>query len=90
VRAVPVFASYTLAFALQLRKKHGKTSIRVAQYKNNEAKYKNNESTIQEQWYSNKNNEQKMSQNNKEHRMHNKENSPLQVSKQYVDLINWD
>jgi len=24
-----VFASYTLAFALQLRKKHGKTSVRV-------------------------------------------------------------
>jgi hypothetical protein len=27
----PVFASYTLAFTLQLRKKHGKTSIRVAE-----------------------------------------------------------
>jgi hypothetical protein len=26
----PVFAKYTLAFALQLRKKHGKTSVRVA------------------------------------------------------------
>jgi len=26
----PVFASYTLAFALQLRKKHGQTSVRVA------------------------------------------------------------
>ena len=25
----PVFANYTLAFALQLRKKHGKTSVRV-------------------------------------------------------------
>jgi hypothetical protein len=25
-----VFASFTLAFALQLRKKHGKTSVRVA------------------------------------------------------------
>jgi len=25
----PVFASYTLAFALQLRKKHGKTSVRI-------------------------------------------------------------
>jgi hypothetical protein len=25
----PVFASYTLAFALQLRKRHGKTSARV-------------------------------------------------------------
>jgi hypothetical protein len=25
----PVFASYTLAFALQLRKKHAKTSVRV-------------------------------------------------------------
>jgi len=25
----PVFASHTLAFALQLRKKHGKTSVRV-------------------------------------------------------------
>jgi uncharacterized integral membrane protein len=27
----PVFASYTMAFALQLRKKHGKTSVRVAE-----------------------------------------------------------
>jgi hypothetical protein len=27
----PVFASYTLAFALQLREKHGKTSVRVAE-----------------------------------------------------------
>jgi len=27
----PVFACYTLAFALQLRKKHGKTSVRVAE-----------------------------------------------------------
>jgi hypothetical protein len=26
----------TLAFALQLRKKYGKTSVRIAQYKNNE------------------------------------------------------
>jgi hypothetical protein len=29
VLAIPVFASYTLAFALQLRKKRGKTSVRV-------------------------------------------------------------
>jgi hypothetical protein len=27
----PVLASYTLAFALQLRKKHGKTSVRVTE-----------------------------------------------------------
>ena len=27
----PVFASYTLAFALQLRKRHGKSSVRVAE-----------------------------------------------------------
>jgi hypothetical protein len=27
----PIFAGYTLAFALQLRKKHGKTSVRVAE-----------------------------------------------------------
>jgi hypothetical protein len=27
---VPLFARYNLAFALQLRKKHGKTSVRVA------------------------------------------------------------
>jgi hypothetical protein len=32
----PVFASYNLAFVLQLRKKHGKNSVRVAQYNNNE------------------------------------------------------
>jgi len=30
----PVLASYTLAFAVQLRKKHGKTSVRVAASKN--------------------------------------------------------
>jgi len=30
----PVLASYTMAFALQLRKKHGKTSVRVAASKN--------------------------------------------------------
>jgi hypothetical protein len=30
-RPCPVFASYTLAFALQLRKKYGKTSVRVAE-----------------------------------------------------------
>ena len=30
----PVFASYTLAFALQLRKKHGKNSFRLAASKN--------------------------------------------------------
>ena len=27
----PVFASYTLAFALQLRKTHGKSSVKVAE-----------------------------------------------------------
>src|SRR5215510_7029092 len=58
----PVFASYTLAFALQLRKRHGKTSIRVAQYKNNkQAQYKNNE---QAQY---KNNEQAQYKNMKKH-----------------------
>jgi hypothetical protein len=30
----PVLASYTVAFALQPRKKHGKTSVRVAASKN--------------------------------------------------------
>jgi len=30
----PVLASYTLAFAFQLRKKHGKTSVRIAASKN--------------------------------------------------------
>jgi len=28
-RPCPIFASFTLAFALQLRKKHGETSVRV-------------------------------------------------------------
>jgi hypothetical protein len=28
-RQCPIFASFTLAFALQLRKKHGKTSVRL-------------------------------------------------------------
>jgi len=30
-RPCPVFASHTLAFALQLRKKHGETSVRVVE-----------------------------------------------------------
>jgi len=30
-RPCPVFAGFTLAFALKLRKKHGKTSVRVAE-----------------------------------------------------------
>jgi hypothetical protein len=30
-RPCPVFVSYTLAFALQLRRKHGKNSVRVAE-----------------------------------------------------------
>ena len=33
-RPWPVFVSYTLVFALQLGKKHGKTSVRVAASKN--------------------------------------------------------
>jgi hypothetical protein len=33
-RSCPVFASVTLVFALQLRKKHGKTSVRVAEEEN--------------------------------------------------------
>ena len=30
----PILARFTLVFALQLRKKHGKTSVRVAMSKN--------------------------------------------------------
>jgi hypothetical protein len=50
----PVFANYTLTFALQLRRKHGKTSVRVAartsqthtvQYKYNERKNTQKESS---------------------------------------------
>jgi hypothetical protein len=32
-RPCPIFAGFTLAFALQLRKKHGKTSVRVVIHK---------------------------------------------------------
>jgi hypothetical protein len=56
--------SYTLAFALQLRTKHGKTSVRVTKYKNNE-QYKHRRKTATEG--------STMSQNNKEHRIHNSE-----------------
>jgi hypothetical protein len=48
----PVFASYTLAFALQLRKKHGKTSVRVfeqQEYVN--PKNKNTQITVLKQEY---------------------------------------
>jgi hypothetical protein len=34
-----VFASYTLAFALQLRKKHGKTPVRVAAVHHKQTQY---------------------------------------------------
>jgi hypothetical protein len=37
----PVFASFTLAFGLQLRKKHGKTSVRVRKENLNQGKKKN-------------------------------------------------
>ena len=39
-RPCPVFAGFTLAFALQLRKKHGKTSVRVVIHKHTVAIYK--------------------------------------------------
>jgi hypothetical protein len=41
----PIFVSYTLPFALKLRKKHGKTSVRVAAHKTqaDTVQYKNNE-----------------------------------------------
>jgi hypothetical protein len=34
----PVLVRYTLAFALQLRKKHGKTSVRVAEHRKTSVK----------------------------------------------------
>ena len=36
----PVLAIFTLAFALQLRKKHGKTSVTVAASKNTSTKHR--------------------------------------------------
>jgi hypothetical protein len=33
--SAPSFTSYNLAFVLRLMKKHDKTSVKVAQYKNN-------------------------------------------------------
>jgi predicted metal-binding protein len=77
----PVFASYTPAFALQLRKKHAKTSVRLAactlkadtvQYKNNE-QYNTQKKTVTQS--------STLSQNNKKHRIHYREHSPYQVSK---------
>jgi hypothetical protein len=61
-----VFASYTLAFALQLRKKHGNLSVRAAavhhkqtvQYKNNE-QYNTQKKTVTQS--------STVSQNNTEH-----------------------
>ena len=72
-----VFASYTLAFALQLREKHGKPSVRVAQYKNNEqVQYKNNE---QVQY---KNNEQAQYKNNEQAQYKNNEQAQYKNSEQ--------
>jgi hypothetical protein len=48
VRAVPCLAIYTLAFALQLRKNHVKTSVRVAARRSqaDKVQYKNSEQYI--------------------------------------------
>jgi hypothetical protein len=65
----PVFASYTLAFVLQLRKKHGKTSVRVAQYKNNaQAQFKNNELQYTEEKQQH-NTEQQKTQNTQQRKL---------------------
>jgi hypothetical protein len=87
VRPCPIFASYTLEFALQLRKKHGKTLVRVAARtsKVDTVQYKNNEQYTTQKKHSKESSTR--SQNNKEHRIHNGENSPLQVSKPCVLLI---
>jgi hypothetical protein len=75
VQAVPVFASYTLEFALQLRKKHGKTSARVSARTTqaDTVKYKNINGTI----YRRKRVVQSstMTQNNKERRTQQIENN---------------
>jgi hypothetical protein len=47
VPAVPRLCELYPGIYLTTEAKHGKTSIRVAQYENNEAQYKNNESTVQ-------------------------------------------
>jgi hypothetical protein len=41
----PIFAGFTLAFALQLRKKHGKTSVRVAIHKHTIIIHRHNKNT---------------------------------------------
>jgi uncharacterized lipoprotein len=79
----PIFASYTLAFALQLRKKHRQTSVRVAA-RTTQAQY--NTRTMNSTIHRRKTVRQSstMSQNNKEHRTQKRKQ--LQVSKQ-VDKI---
>ena len=42
----PVFASFTLAFVLQLRKKHGKTSVSVRKKNSNQVKKNLSQSTV--------------------------------------------
>jgi hypothetical protein len=84
----PSLTSYTLAFVLQLRKKHGKTSVRVAsrtsqtdtvQYTNNEQCNTQRRKLVTQSVT--------MSQSNKEHRIHNRENSPcMYVCKPCVKL----
>jgi hypothetical protein len=75
VRAVPCLSECTLAFALQLRKKHAETSVRVealttqadtVQYKNNEQYNTQNKRLTQSST---------MSQNNKKQRIRNIENT---------------
>jgi hypothetical protein len=81
----PSLTSYILAFALQLRKKHGKTSVRVAsrtsqtdtvQYTKNEQykTQKKNSNTVQCQ------------RTIKNTELHNREKSSYQVSKPCVTL----
>jgi hypothetical protein len=85
VGRAPSLMSYTLAFALQLRKKHGKTSVRVAsctsqtQYNTRTMNSTKHRRKIVTQSIT-------MSQNNKERRIHNREKSSYQVSKPCVKL----
>jgi hypothetical protein len=78
MQAVPCFCELYCGISLTTEEEARKTSARVAapRKQSDTLQYKNNE-----QYNSQKNNR---SQNNKEHRIHNREKCPLQVSKQCV------
>jgi hypothetical protein len=83
---VPRLCELYPGICLTAEEKHGKTSVRVATRNIKQTQY--NTRTMNDIIHRRKTatKSSTMSQNNKEHRIHNRENSPYEVSKPCVKL----